>query len=142
MFVSSEICFRKLSVEEQEMLKSAVPKITFSEDGFPSFWGTEILALDVAEPLLKKELIKITDVHRTSERIPTLAQNPPTQIINIVAKSLPVTSIKRVKVLENCCTDVLQKYLDKGWRIVAVCPQEEMRRPDYVIGHVENVEGE
>lgn len=142
MFVSFEICFRKLSAEEQDILKGAIPKMTFSEDGFPSFWGKEILTLDDAVPLLRKELIKVTDVHRTSERIPTLAQNPTTQIINIVAKSLPVTSVNRVKVLEDCCTDTLQEHLDKDWRIVAVCPQEGRRRPDYVIGRVGGSEAE
>jgi hypothetical protein len=35
--------------------------------------------------------------------------------------------------LEDCCTDQLQKALDQGWRLVSVNPQEA-RRPDYVLG--------
>jgi hypothetical protein len=32
------------------------------------------------------------------------------------------------------CTEALQDELEKGWRIVAVCPQPNQRRPDYVLG--------
>jgi hypothetical protein len=42
--------------------------------------------------------------------------------------------IDHVKVLNNDCTDDLQTWLDKGWRILAICPQPDQRRPDYVIG--------
>lgn len=42
--------------------------------------------------------------------------------------------IDDVKVLEDICTEVLQEELEKGWRIVAICPQAGQRRPDYVLG--------
>lgn len=35
--------------------------------------------------------------------------------------------------LEDACTDELQKSLDSGWRIIAACPQAQ-RRPDYILG--------
>lgn len=35
--------------------------------------------------------------------------------------------------LENSCTDQLQDYLDDGWRIIAVSPQPDQRRPDYIL---------
>ncbi len=35
--------------------------------------------------------------------------------------------------LEDACTDELQKSLDNGWRIIAACPQAQ-RRPDYILG--------
>lgn len=38
-----------------------------------------------------------------------------------------------VSLMENACTNVLQKRLRDGWRIIAVCPQEA-RRPDYILG--------
>lgn len=41
--------------------------------------------------------------------------------------------IRQVEVLEDCCTDVIQKQLDEGWKIIAVCPQSS-RRPDYILG--------
>lgn len=42
-----------------------------------------------------------------------------------------------VKVLEDSCTDALQRELDGGWRIIACCVQPDGRRPDYVLGRVE-----
>lgn len=41
---------------------------------------------------------------------------------------------KGVCVLENCCTDELQRKLDAGFFIIAVCPTPN-RRPDYILGH-------
>lgn len=42
--------------------------------------------------------------------------------------------VDEIGVWENACTDTLQRALDDGWRIVAVCPQPNQRRPDYVLG--------
>lgn len=36
--------------------------------------------------------------------------------------------------MENSCTDELQAQMDKGWRIIAACPQPDQRRPDYILG--------
>ena len=42
--------------------------------------------------------------------------------------------IDEVQVLTDCCTEALQGELDDGWRILAVCPPNAQRRPDYVLG--------
>lgn len=42
--------------------------------------------------------------------------------------------IQSVEVREDCCTEDLQRELDRGWRIIAVCPRGGQRRPDYVLG--------
>lgn len=44
--------------------------------------------------------------------------------------------MNRLMLAEECCTDALQRHLDDGWRLVAVCPQEA-RRPDYVLGRID-----
>ncbi|ATB52664.1 hypothetical protein PVS_28 [Vibrio phage vB_VspS_VS-ABTNL-3] len=36
--------------------------------------------------------------------------------------------------MEDACTDALQSELEQGWRIIAVCPQPDQRRPDYILG--------
>lgn len=41
--------------------------------------------------------------------------------------------MNRLMLLEDACTDFLQEKLDEGWRLIAVCPQEQ-RRPDYILG--------
>lgn len=43
-------------------------------------------------------------------------------------------TVNEVQVFEDYCTEELQKRLDGGWRILAVCVQPDGRRPDYVLG--------
>jgi hypothetical protein len=43
-------------------------------------------------------------------------------------------AINEVQVLESACTDQLQARLNDGWRILAVCPPNAARRPDYILG--------
>lgn len=43
-------------------------------------------------------------------------------------------AIDEVELISDCCTDYLSERLGQGWRIVAVCPQPDQRRPDYILG--------
>lgn len=43
-------------------------------------------------------------------------------------------SVAETMLLENSCTDALQEQLALGWRIIAVQPQPDQRRPDYILG--------
>lgn len=54
--------------------------------------------------------------------------------VNVHVPNLGLLMVNEVTWLEDCCTEVLQEYLDKGWRILAVCPQPDQRRPDYILG--------
>lgn len=42
--------------------------------------------------------------------------------------------ISNVIVVENACTEAIDQKLQDGWRILAVCPQPDQRRPDYIMG--------
>lgn len=88
-------------------------------------WMLELVELKVMKPmqLLKpeggidsrelKDLIKKSQVHLPGNEL---------------------LYINEVVVHSDACTESLQKELDDGWRIVAVCPQASQRRPDYVLG--------
>lgn len=54
------------------------------------------------------------------------------QPLDLISPGL--SDIDKVKVLTDLCTDDLQEELDAGWRVVAVCPQRNQRRPDYILG--------
>ncbi|NLD21638.1 MAG: hypothetical protein GX664_04030 [Bacteroidales bacterium] len=54
--------------------------------------------------------------------------------VNVHVPNLGLLIINEVNCLENCSTGVLQEYLDKGWRILAVCQQPDKNRPDYILG--------
>lgn len=47
---------------------------------------------------------------------------------------LGLLQYNRVALIEDSCSDKLQDALSQGWRIIAVCPQPDQRRPDYVLG--------
>ncbi len=43
-------------------------------------------------------------------------------------------TVNETLLMEDSCTDVLQRELNSGWRILAVNVQNDGRRPDYVLG--------
>lgn len=45
-----------------------------------------------------------------------------------------VNNVNRMMLVEDSCTDSIQGYLDEGWRILAIQPQPDQRRPDYILG--------
>jgi hypothetical protein len=49
-------------------------------------------------------------------------------------------AIDEVKVVTDYCTDMLQNELDRGWRILCVCPPNAARRPDYILGRTKEKE--
>lgn len=60
--------------------------------------------------------------------------------VGVHISDLGLLNIKEVDVIEDSCTDVLQEWLNEGWRIIAVCPQPNKRRPDYIVGRNERME--
>lgn len=54
--------------------------------------------------------------------------------VQVSIPNVGLLSIRAVKVCEDYCTDRLQQELDNGWNIIAVCPPNAARRPDYVLG--------
>lgn len=42
--------------------------------------------------------------------------------------------INQTMLLEDSCTDALQEQLADGWIILAIQPQPDQRRPDYILG--------
>lgn len=54
--------------------------------------------------------------------------------VQIHVPDLALMLISEVTNLDDCCTQELQNYLNDGWRILAVCPPNAQRRPDYILG--------
>lgn len=57
--------------------------------------------------------------------------------VNVHVPGMGLLAINTVKVVEDYCTDALQGWLLEGWRILAVAPQPDQRRPDYILGRYE-----
>lgn len=60
---------------------------------------------------------------------------PPCTIYNISVPNAGLFAVQSLAYIEDACTDQIQGLLDKGWRIVAVCPPNDTRRPTYILGH-------
>ena len=59
--------------------------------------------------------------------------------VGVHISDLGLLNVKEVDVLYDCCTDGLQEWLNEGWRILAICPQPDKRRPDYIMGRNERL---
>lgn len=54
--------------------------------------------------------------------------------IQIAIPAIGLLAMDEVMNLDDACTDELQLRLKEGWRIIAVCPPDAQRRPDYILG--------
>lgn len=54
--------------------------------------------------------------------------------VQITLPDVGLLVIDEVTWREDECTEEIQRMLDEGWRIIAVCPPNAQRRPDYILG--------
>lgn len=54
--------------------------------------------------------------------------------LHIAIPAIGLLCMDEVMLLDDACTDSLNSYLKEGWRMVAVCPPDAQRRPDYILG--------
>lgn len=59
--------------------------------------------------------------------------------LEIHQPNMPLFTYNDFTYITDCCTELLmQDYINKGYRVVAVCPQPDQRRPDYILGRYVN----
>lgn len=101
------------------------------------YWTDYLMDLDAIPPL-PHEITKVVLNHTldvaVEKRVPMFNER-----VQVVVPGLGLMLINKVTVLTDYCTDGLQGFLVDGWRILAICPQPNQRRPDYVLGRVEQV---
>lgn len=112
--------------------------------GLPKWGWNEVATLPLVQALtqvgIECTVRKVRGLHYERPLLPGDApvQLPPsgTTIINVsVAGGVGLLEVRTVTWLEDACTMDLQRHLDDGWRILAVCPPNDSRRPTYIIGH-------
>lgn len=85
--------------------------------------------------MIVKLVDRISDLEaRTSGDIDDVLKLKEGAMVQIHIPDHTLSYVDEVDHLDDCCTDTLQEKLDEGWRILAVCPPNAQRRPDYVIG--------
>lgn len=55
-------------------------------------------------------------------------------VVSVHVPNFSLLQFNEVDVLEDFCTDALQKKLNEGWRMLCICPPLNERRPTYIIG--------
>lgn len=59
---------------------------------------------------------------------------PVNEKCHVVVAGTSLLHIDTLQLERDCCTDILNDRLAKGWRILAICVQPDQRRPDYILG--------
>lgn len=131
-----------ISPESQEVLKEILgEKMKFGEDGFVDWSSREHIIDDSILALVSLHVkVKCTPfVYAGMPKADSLDLEPRAPAINIknhfVQPGNELLKIQNAIAVENICTDTLRTdYLEKGWMILAICPQPNQRRPDYILG--------
>jgi len=135
---------RNLSEQDYEEIRKRVPNLElppYGERESWSGWDTRILDGEEMEFLTQRGLeLEVSRIRGVVSDSPSKLLEQGVQMPNIAIVSVPnvaLFEVQHVTWLENACTMELQRYLDDGWRILCVCPPNDQRRPDYILGRKE-----
>jgi hypothetical protein len=141
----AEEVIKKLSRPELAQLQAALPSIALpgpdaSFEGWRLDWNSREQTVDLSTtgPVLiglglEFTIKRFTSCYRVAEPERAPGQQTVTNI-QVAIPNLLLFAVDEVRLLENGCTDELQRMLEDGWRILAVCPPPAQRRPDYILG--------
>lgn len=125
---------------EQQQIRDAMlieTDVEFDEDGkFKDWWTVHMVDLD-ALPVRAFITIEAVQPLKLTPALANFEQRQRVQMntrINVAVPGFGLMAIREVQVCYDCCTDTLGHELGKGWQILAICPQPDQRRPDYVLG--------
>ncbi len=110
--------------EQPRITKSRVQKVTIPSEHMPEQLANQTMLMEQVLNLNERCIEQLT-------RASTLCFNDK---VGVPQPGLGLGQYNSLMLCEDACTDRLQGYLDDGWRIIAVCPQPDSRRPDYVLG--------
>ena len=109
------------------------------EKNYPYSWYEYFVDLYKLPPVphkVNKYLSQNLDsLQEQAKRVPAFNER-----VQVVVPGLGLMLIDEVEIKEDFCTHELQRQLEAGWRILAICPQPNQRRPDYVLGRVNKKE--
>lgn len=116
-----------------ETFTSKFPNIEFTIKGKPKSVGSDQLNL-IEE--MKKIADKIEGVNSKFDKSMQFNQRCDVHVPN-----LGLMNINKLAYATDYCTVELQRLLLQGWRLIAICPQPDQRRPDYILGmHVSDMD--
>lgn len=137
----------EVSAEDQKAINEAAfdmfneerDRPVFLENKFENWHHELIWDIDILPIHLISKLCDIKPLHlpqKLAEVFTPRANTVYNEHVKVVMPGLGLLQFDHVEVQYDTCTDELRKWLGRGWRIIAVCPQPDQRRPDYVLGRV------
>ena len=103
------------------------------------YYNTYVIYLETAGPWLTSHGIEFTiKKMKNVLSLPANVAVPAASIVHVHVPNIGLILIDDVTNLDDACTDHLQSYLDKGWRILAICPSNGQRRTDYILGRTKS----
>jgi hypothetical protein len=113
-------------IVELENFTSKFPQLEITIKGVPKSIGTD--HTDLINQM-NKIAEKIEDAKNRFEKVVEFNQKCEVHVPN-----LGLLNINQLAFATDYCTEELQRLLFQGWRILAICPQPDQRRPDYILG--------
>jgi len=134
---------KKLSRDRYEDLRRRLDTLALSEwtegKNEPPYWhnyGSRILVDMRTDTRILDEFgieYRIVKFRNTYQ-----VEDPSTHThVHVHIPNFGLLQMREVTNLDDACTDQLQCYLDDGWHILAICPPNATRRPDYILGRAD-----
>lgn len=140
--------FKKLAPDVYSTLRERLPRLNLPE--YQSEVGNDFYH-DILVDASEAELLTDAGFDLSVKRVKGLAysgdwfgagrrvngplpQDAKTVVYQVSVANVGLLAVDEVTYEEDCCTDALQSRLDEGWRILAVCPPNDARRPTYILG--------
>jgi hypothetical protein len=83
---------------------------------------------------IEERLAELVEKIGALPKVPTIENQSFNSRCSVHVPGLGLLLIDEVMVRTDYCTEKLQEDLEDGWRVLAICPQPDQRRPDYVLG--------
>ena len=138
---------KKLSREEYKDLRESVEQLGLEEwaedKPEPPYWykNSDTIVIDLMEDgmMLTRygipfQVKRFKGAYHVNKTLKDGHQGPINYNLQVAIPSIGTLLIDEVCHLDDSCTDILQDHLNDGWRILAVCPPNAQRRPDYILG--------
>ena len=150
-FNTFDASWKNLSQEGYEEIRAVVGSDRLRHEAKPDWDSSSYLVdLEQLQPLLNKHKLRV-ELHPTTNNMlvtlkdrvrllesehkllkQELAVNG--GIVQVHVPNIGLLAMTEVCHVDDACTDSLQELLNEGWRILAVCPPNAQRRPDYILG--------
>lgn len=120
-------------IVELEKFTNLYPNLEITIKGIPKAINDDSVSMI---SMMNEVANKIDEAKNRFEKVVEFNQE-----CNVHVPNLGLLNLNKLAYATDYCTEMLQERLLQGWRLIAVCPQPDQRRPDYILGmHVDELD--